>query len=420
MKIVIVNDDFPPHSFGGAGIIAYRHALGLKERGHQVSVLTTTQKKEENTFIEYQKIPIYSIYSEYHPRWQAYLSLSNPQTRSWFFQQIKTLQPEIVHFHNIHYHLSYHCLKLAKKAGAGTVLTFHDVMSFSYGKLDPKVFDQNVPVPHQFDYRLSWKDHWNRARLRFNPWRNSKIRKYLNFVDQRLPVSFALKEALSANGITSHTVVHNGIDLAPFETIKTEEVEAFRKRFHLEGKSVLFVGGRFGIAKGGNILKQILPRLSQKFPNILLLIAAKREGFAQKFEDELKEQGLGSHLVITGWLSQEEMRIAYQASTICLTPSICFDSFPNANLEAHAARKPVIGTCFGGTSELVQDQETGFILNPTHLEYFCEKISDLLEDPEKAKRFGERGYERVQQQFTLQHQYEKFLAIYETVRKTRS
>ena len=45
MKIIILSDDFPPISFGGAGIIAFRLAEGLNRKGHEVAIVTSTQKK---------------------------------------------------------------------------------------------------------------------------------------------------------------------------------------------------------------------------------------------------------------------------------------------------------------------------------------------------------------------------------------
>lgn len=358
MKVAIVNDDFPPSSFGGAGMIAFRQAIAFQEKGHDVWVLTSTSKKNEVGKRTYAGLTIQSIFSQYAPRWQAYRSLYNSQTISQIESFFKTIQPQIVHFHNIHYHLSYHSLKLAYDLPAIVFLTLHDVMTFSYGKLDTLVNFQDPSIPQQFSYALSWKTNFRKARLQYNPLRNFCIRRYLNYVHQILPVSVALKNAVQANGVLAHQVVHNGIDTAPFDAVTESQIQEFKKQFRLENKKILFMGGRFGVAKGGNILKAVLPEVVAQSPEVVLVIAAKNEGYAKSFLEVLQKQGLEKQVVVTGWLEPHQMPVAYRSSDICLTLSICFDSFPNANLEAYAARKPVIGTCFGGTSEVVIDRKS--------------------------------------------------------------
>lgn len=45
MKIVFLQDDFPPESAGGAGMVAGSLALELKKRGYDVSVISATREK---------------------------------------------------------------------------------------------------------------------------------------------------------------------------------------------------------------------------------------------------------------------------------------------------------------------------------------------------------------------------------------
>ncbi len=45
MMILILADDFPPQTFGGAGLSTFYLALGLKRAGNEVFVITTCQEK---------------------------------------------------------------------------------------------------------------------------------------------------------------------------------------------------------------------------------------------------------------------------------------------------------------------------------------------------------------------------------------
>ena len=106
MKILILQDDFPPQSFGGAGIIAFILSKKLQKKGHTVFVITAVQDKKDEGEIEYEGLKIFRIYSKYNVRWRAYLSLYNPQTVKKVKKILNRVKPDTVHTHNIHYHLS--------------------------------------------------------------------------------------------------------------------------------------------------------------------------------------------------------------------------------------------------------------------------------------------------------------------------
>jgi len=82
-------------------------------------------------------------------------------------------------------------------------------------------------------------------------------------------------------------------------------------------------------------------------------------------------------------------------------------------LEAMACQKPVVATCYGGSPEIVQDNITGFIVNPLDEELMAKKIIDLLKNSEKAKQFGEAGYERIKKHFNLESQIAQTIHWYQ-------
>ena len=74
-----------------------------------------------------------------------------------------------------------------------------------------------------------------------------------------------------------------------------------------------------------------------------------------------------------------------------------------------AAKKPVIATCYGGSREIIKDGETGYVVNPFDVETMSGKIIDLLKDDEKARKFGQTGYQQVKERFSLDKQVNKIL-----------
>ncbi|MBU3925554.1 glycosyltransferase family 4 protein [Patescibacteria group bacterium] len=403
MKIVFLADDFPPKSLGGAGIVACDLADGLKKRGYEIFVITTVQKKEEEGNINMFGFNIFKIYSNYHPRWQPYLSLYNPKTILKVEKIIKRIKPDIVHAHNIHYHLSYDSLRVAKKYAKAVFLTAHDVMLIHTGKLMPK--NGNCM------FKLSALDQIKDAKKRYNPFRNIIIKHYLKYVDRIFAVSNTLKNVLEVNGIKNIETIYNGIDIGDWQ-INTKEVENFRKKFGIQNKKVILFGGRLSGAKGGEVILRAISLAIKEVKNIVLLVAGDKDWYAEKMIKLTREIGIYENIRFTGWLQRESMKCAFFVSDICVTPSIYLDPFNLFNIEAGAAKKPVIGTCFGGTMEIIIENKTGYIVNPNKIELMAEKIIDLLKNSEKAKQFGEAGHKRVAEHFLLNLQIDKILKWY--------
>jgi len=410
MKILFLQDKFPPENQGGAGMVVFNLASCIQKLGHQVYIITTVQNKDDIDSTNYKGLKIFKIYANYHERWRSYLSLYNYQTINKVEKIIKQIQPDIVHFHNIHYYLSYACLKIAKQCSKAVFLTTHDVMLFHYGKLFEFINFNDLLIPKTFNHKITPWPQIKRFKKRYNPFRNIIIRHYLKYVDKIFAVSRILKDALNQNNIKNVEVIHNGIDVKNWQ-IEEKMIKEFQDKYNLKNKKIVLFGGRLNFLKGGNKIIEAMELVSKEVPNIILLVLGEKDGYAQIMKELAKEKGID--LILTGWIKNNELKSAYFCSNIVATPSLCLDTFNMMNLEAMVCQKPVVGTCFGGTSEIILDNKTGYIVNPLDIQTMAEKIIDLLKNPQKAKQFGEAGYQRVKNNFSLKRQVEQTLNWYE-------
>lgn len=385
MRILILSDDFPPQSFGGAGFSAFGLARGLKKAGHEVFVITTVREKsdasDEGPEI-YKELKVFKIFADYHERWRAYKSLYNTQTVGKVRELIKEINPDIVHANNIHYYLSYHCLKTAKSLGKPVLLTARDTMLFSYGKI--------------INARISWLDNLKQAKKRYNPFRNIIIRHYLKYVDKIFAISNSLKGVLNQNGIQNVGVIYNAIDADDWwSSLVPDFVREFKKDHGLEGKKIILFAGRMGKLKGSEQISLAMEKVKKEIPEAVLLTVG-RGGI--------------------GWLSEENgkwgPKPAFHSADIVVTPSIYLDPFNRTNIEAMACKKPVVGTCYGGTPEIVKDGVTGYIVDPLKTGDMAEKIIDLLKNTEKARQFGEAGFRIVKERFNLDDHITRTVSFY--------
>ena len=410
MKILILLDDFPPVTYTGASIVAYNLAQGLLKKGHDIFVITATQDKDKAEEEEYNGLKIFRIYTNYHEHWQAYSSLYNPQIIPKIEKIIKKIKPNICHFHHIHRCLSYYCFKIAKKYCPAVFLTAHDTMLFNYGKLFEFIDLNNLSIPKTFNYRITSWQQIKRYKKRYNPLRNIIIKHYLKHIDKIFAVSYALKDALNQNNIKNVEVIHNGMDIEKWQMEK-RGIEEFQHKYNLKDKKVVLFGGRLSVLKGGNKIIKAMELVSEEISNAVLLVIGEKNVYAQKMQELAKEKNV--NLILAGWINHHELKFAYFCSNIVVTPSFCLDTFNMINTEGMICRKPVVGTCFGGTPEIVLDNKTGYIVNPLNIELMAKKIIDLLKNPQKAKQFGEAGYQRVKNNFSLKQQVEQTLDWYE-------
>lgn len=84
-------------------------------------------------------------------------------------------------------------------------------------------------------------------------------------------------------------------------------------------------------------------------------------------------------------------------------------------LEAMACETPVVCTRVGGMPELVADGETGIVVPPGESAFVGSAVEALLDDPERARRLGRAGRERILEHFTWRAVAQRCLEAYETL-----
>lgn len=414
VRIVLLQDDYPPESRGGAGNVVATLSTALVREGHAVSVVTSTQSTDAVGRDEWCGVEVHRVYSDYHDRWRAYRSLYNPSTVGRVAQILDAIRPHVVHIHNIHQHLSYRSISLARRYADRVILTAHDVMLFDNGKctefIDPS--DTAVRAVDAYDYKVSARRQLGVYKRRFNPFRNVVIRRSVRDVDHIVAVSEALKLALCDNGFARVNVVHNGVGFEPAPDADATRA-AFRERYRLGQAKVMLLAGRVGALKGGERALRMLEAIDRQGVDGVLLTAAPLDAYARRMQELAADLGIGDRFVCTGWLSDDDIRAAYAASDVVVVPSICLDCFPLVTLEAMAAAKPVVATSYGGAQEAVTDGETGYIVNPYDIDSFSSKVRRVLEDPQLAERLGRAGRRRLDRGFRVGDMTQQYLELYQ-------
>ena len=407
MRLLILSDYWG--DLGGGELVAAQLARALRDR-FDVAILSTDRRRESREHRD--GLLMYRVRSDYPARIRPLLAVANPLTLSGVRRVLRDFKPDVVHAWNVHQHLSYASLGLARRSGAPTVLTFQDVQPFCYTKYHCYI-DRAAPCPPRPDYRARpatcracWRHYW------LFPPRNRAVHALIGrYVSRRVAVSQALADALADNGLPGAQVIHNCLPLEEFPPSRAS-VDAVRLRFNL-GAEVVVGGGRFGFFKGQQQLIEAFARVARERPTAQLVLAGHHKGeVGALLQARVAQLGLSERVTFSGFLSRPDMLALLAAGALYANLSLAFDSFPTVNLEVGAAGRPIIGTCFGGTPEVVLDGVTGRLVNPYRTDQVVQLMVGLLASAEHRTQMGRRAAERVRTVFPMSAMVEAYADVF--------
>lgn len=185
------------------------------------------------------------------------------------------------------------------------------------------------------------------------------------------------------------------------------EVEEFKPRSEKINSNQLLYFGSIIRKKGVLELAHIFNELHTEKPQATLLLVGK--DVQDIFEKISTLELFWSRLSITAKervtyvpeVTREEIKEYINSSAVVVFPSFA-EAFPMAWLEAMSMEKPLVTSNIGWAQELMLDGSTGFTVNPSDHRAYAVRISELLENPEKARTMGRAARQRIVDNFSSQ------------------
>ncbi len=196
-----------------------------------------------------------------------------------------------------------------------------------------------------------------------------------------------------------------------FETVDSEKIKKLKSQLALQGKKVLLSVGRMVPGKGYATLTRLLPRLLEKFPDLVWICIGDGPEKARIVEMATKTNV--QHVIrFLGSVDQLELPVFYQLADLFVllagSDSTTEEGWGTVFMEAAASGLAVVAGGVGGVPEAVLDKVTGRVVPPTNEEAMLAAISDLLLDPAQATSLGQAAKTRAQNEYTWQKQLLKF------------
>lgn len=217
------------------------------------------------------------------------------------------------------------------------------------------------------------------------------------FVYQKLPDGIIvnahiIKDILVSTKIIKEEkirVIYNGYDF-PEQPKPFDEYEIKKDKF------VFATAGRLSQQKGYDILLRTVKKLKNKNDNFYVYLAGSgsEEDLYKHF---VHDYNLEDTVFFTGYL--QNVRGFFSQADAVVIPSRN-EGIPNALFEAWSVKKPVISSNADGLPEVMRSYENG-IMTPLRINQLSQAMEYIINNPETAKEFGEKGHNTLNNEFTL-------------------
>jgi N-acetyl-alpha-D-glucosaminyl L-malate synthase BshA len=358
-------------SEGGSGVVATELGKALARRGHEVHFITSSlpvrlRHFEENIFFHEVRPENYPVF--HYPPYSLSLAAKMAEV-------VAAYDLDVLHAHYAmpHAACAYLAKQMLRERAVKTVTTLHGTDITLVGQA-PSFY-----IVTQFSIEES-----------------DCVTTVSAWLQQETQRIFKTKRPI--------TVIPNFVDP---EVFRPDKPRCRREHFARPEEKLLLHISNFRAVKNIPTLVRVFDVLSREMPARLLLVGDGPERVA--VEQLVGELGLADRVSFLG--SQEYVEDIIPLADVFLLPSL-HESFGLVALEAMAMGVPVVATSQGGTKEVVQEGECGFLRDPKDVDGQVEAVLRLLRDPELARRMGENGIRRAREQFAMDAVVDRYLEVY--------
>jgi phosphatidylinositol alpha-1,6-mannosyltransferase len=271
------------------------------------------------------------------------------------------------------------------------VVLFGD--AFPLALLGPRLARRGTPylvAAHGFDYWLSIVPGAH-ASLRYMTSSASRVpvmcsefiaRTVRTAVPRRVPVS----------------ILYPGADLQAFRPdLPTADL---RERLGVGDRPLVVCVSRLVARKGQDVLIVAMRRIRERVPQATLVIVG-----GGPYEERLRalaaDAPAGS-VLFAGQVSEEDLPRYYALGDVFAMPcrtrlgGMEVEGWGNVFIEASACSRPIVVGDSGGARETLAHGETGLLVDGADVGQVADAVSELLADPDRARRMGAAGRARVE------------------------
>jgi glycosyltransferase involved in cell wall biosynthesis len=314
-------------------------------------------------------------------------------------QLIMDTRPDLVHCHNIYHHLSPSILPVFKYFKLPVVMTVHDFnlicpnyLLFTGGKICERC--KRRRYYNCFLHRCVKDSFGASAVAALESYIHRSLKIYEKNVDLFIAPSHFLKNKLVEWGWPVQRI-----------TVIPHFLPAAKTASRQKGDYVLYAGA----LKPDKGVEQLIKVWQTEKLNIDLHIAG--DGPQRPYLEKLVEKyNLHYRVIFLGHLPEAKLVAEIRGCKFAVVPSLYYEVFGLAALEALAQGKPVLVSAFGALPEIV-NPEVGMIFSPEQPHSLARSLHLMLEGL-NLDEMGQRGYQLVKEKYNADGHYQRIMEVY--------
>lgn len=177
-------------------------------------------------------------------------------------------------------------------------------------------------------------------------------------------------------------VVPNGVDPRRFDSLKGQDLSAFRLAFAQPDQPIVYYVGRMVPEKGLKVLIDSVPLVLRDWPGVKFVLAGGG-GYANDLKRQAWDLGVAANVSFPGRVSDEVRDGLFMVADCAAFPSL-YEPFGIVALEAMVADCPVVVSDVGGLAEVVDNHETGIKVYPDDPNSLAWGILHTIKNPQWA------------------------------------
>jgi D-inositol-3-phosphate glycosyltransferase len=332
MKVLFVLDNYFPF-IGGAEVLFKHVCEGLAQKGHEVTVVTSSQPGAP----KFEVINRVTIHRVNTPRkasryWLTFLSI--PLT-------IRLARSADV-IHTTTYNGAFPAWLASRLNRKKCVITVHEVIGEGWKSM----------------MGMNW----------FMAWLHQLLERIIIIMpfDRYISVSGYTARRIERYGVRQNKVfvVYPGIDYEMFDPHKANG-EAVREKLGLKDKFIYMSYGRPGISKGLEYLVRAIPMISEYVPHsrLLMILGRRPEDGYKRISELIKSTGTGDRVTLIDPVPRDELASYIAAADCVVVPSIS-EGFGFTAIEGCAMGKPVVASNVASLPEVISG--TNILVEPAN------------------------------------------------------
>lgn len=232
----------------------------------------------------------------------------------------------------------------------------------------------------------------------------------LRRMDRVVVVSDDLQAHMESIGVLPERcrMIENAIDSNAYRR-RFQVAEAKRRLGFDPERPLIGAVGRLSDEKGFDLLIEAAGHLLDRGQSLTLVIAGEGPLLAA-LQAQIQKLGRQNEIRLLGYRS--DTIDLYQALDVFVLSSLR-EASPNVVLEAMSLEAPTIATRIAGVPRIIEDGESGLLIEPNSVPALEEAISRLLNDEGLRERIAAAGRETIESRYSFSVRMDKMRRVYD-------